>query len=89
MDVITTRKVDELGRIVLPTNVRKTLGIKAGSELQIECRNHEIVLKTPENSCYVCGSKKDLVPIENSHICLSCIKKLEQAMHKAGVFIGD
>ena len=51
MDAITTRKVDELGRIVLPANVRKILGIEAGSELQIECRNHEIVLKIPENSC--------------------------------------
>lgn len=84
MDAITTRKVDELGRIVLPANVRKILGIEAGSELQIECRNHEIVLKIPENSCYICGSKKDLVPLENSHICLSCVKKLEQALQKAG-----
>lgn len=89
MDAITTRKVDELGRIVLPSKVRKALGIKAGSELQIECRNHEIVLKIPENSCYICGSKKELVSLDNSHICLSCIKKLQHAIHKAGVYKGD
>ncbi|HFR4141707.1 AbrB family transcriptional regulator [Bacillus cereus] len=49
------RKVDELGRVVLPVELRRTLGIVEGTRLDFHVEGENIVLRKYENSCFVTG----------------------------------
>ncbi|MEW4213421.1 AbrB/MazE/SpoVT family DNA-binding domain-containing protein [Bacillus thuringiensis] len=49
------RKVDELGRIVIPVELRRTLGIVEGTTLDFHVERENIVLRKYENSCFVTG----------------------------------
>ena len=55
------RKVDELGRIVLPIELRRTLDIAERDELEIFMENDRIVLQKFEPACLFCGSSRGLV----------------------------
>lgn len=50
-----TRKVDELGRVVIPVELRRTLGIAEGTALDFHVDGENIVLRKPEKSCFVTG----------------------------------
>ncbi|PFQ19905.1 AbrB/MazE/SpoVT family DNA-binding domain-containing protein [Bacillus cereus] len=49
------RKVDELGRVVIPVELRRTLGIVEGTSLDFHIEGENIVLRKYENSCFVTG----------------------------------
>ncbi|WIV95408.1 AbrB/MazE/SpoVT family DNA-binding domain-containing protein [Bacillus bombysepticus] len=49
------RKVDELGRVVIPVELRRTLGIVEGTTLDFHVEGENIVLRKYENSCFVTG----------------------------------
>ncbi|OUB75308.1 AbrB/MazE/SpoVT family DNA-binding domain-containing protein [Bacillus thuringiensis] len=49
------RKVDELGRVVIPVELRRTLGIVEGTTLGFHVEGENIVLRKYENSCFVTG----------------------------------
>ncbi|MGH0585635.1 AbrB/MazE/SpoVT family DNA-binding domain-containing protein [Bacillus mycoides] len=49
------RKVDELGRVVIPVELRKTLGIAEGTALDFHVDGENIVLRKHEKSCFVTG----------------------------------
>ncbi|HDX9612850.1 TPA: AbrB/MazE/SpoVT family DNA-binding domain-containing protein [Bacillus toyonensis] len=49
------RKVDELGRVVIPVELRRTLGIAEGTALNFHVDGENIVLKKHEKSCFVTG----------------------------------
>lgn len=70
------RKVDGLGRIVLPTELRRAVNMKAGAEVQIELQGNKIVLTPVEFSCALCGSAEHLIPFEESLVCMDCAHKL-------------
>ncbi len=70
------RPVDELGRIVLPKELRNTLGIKTKDSLEIYVDEESIVLKKYEPACIFCGNVKDHVIYGGKNICKDCIKKL-------------
>jgi len=70
------RKVDELGRIVLPIDYRKSLNIKEGDEIEITLKSNEITLKKPIYGCYLCGSAVDLVKIGDKAACRSCGERI-------------
>ena len=55
------RKVDELGRIVLPIELRRTMGIEVKDALEIYVDGDHIVLKKYEPSCVFCGNAKDII----------------------------
>ncbi|HDR8244618.1 AbrB family transcriptional regulator [Bacillus thuringiensis] len=54
-----TRKVDELGRVVIPVELRRTLGIVEGTTLDFHVEGENIVLRKYENSCFVTGEVSD------------------------------
>ena len=54
------RKVDELGRIVLPIELRRTLGIDLRDPLEIYVEGESIVLKKYNPTCIFCGSKENI-----------------------------
>ncbi|KAA6469337.1 MULTISPECIES: AbrB/MazE/SpoVT family DNA-binding domain-containing protein [Bacillus cereus group] len=53
------RKVDELGRVVIPVELRRTLGIAEGTALDFHVYGDNILLKKQEKSCFVTGEVSD------------------------------
>ena len=66
------RHLDDLGRIVIPKEIRKNLGLNENSRLEIMQENKTIVLKIPENKICKCGRALE----ENSNYCPNCGKKI-------------
>jgi len=73
------RKVDELGRIVLPIEYRQALNIKERDEIEITLKANEITLKKPIYGCHFCGSAANLVRIGDKAICRSCGERVHNA----------
>ncbi|GAA5344167.1 AbrB family transcriptional regulator [Planifilum fimeticola] len=76
------RKVDELGRVVLPVELRRTLGIDVRDPLEIYVDGGSIVLKKYTPSCLFCGQSKDMIVFRNRNICRSCLTELAAAAEK-------
>lgn len=72
------RKVDELGRIVLPIELRRTLDIAERDELEIYMEQDRIVLQKYEPACIFCGSSKGLVTHKNKNVCQDCVQSLSE-----------
>lgn len=72
-----TRKVDELGRIVLPIELRRTLDIAEKDALEIYVEGTSIVLKKHCPSCIFCDSSRDLVAFRDKSVCPKCLKELK------------
>ena len=72
------RKVDELGRIVLPVELRRTLDIAERDALEIFVDGSSIVLKKYRPSCIFCDSSKDVVNFKGKNICPKCMKELKE-----------
>lgn len=70
------RKVDELGRIVLPIELRRTLDIAVKDALEIYVEGSSIVLKKYRPSCIFCDSSRDLVMYKDKNVCPKCLKEL-------------
>jgi len=70
------RKVDELGRIVLPVELRRTLDIAERDELEIYLDEDKIVLKKYEPTCVFCGSAENVMLFKNKNICQNCKAEL-------------
>ncbi|HCC01332.1 MAG TPA: AbrB family transcriptional regulator [Ruminococcaceae bacterium] len=77
------RKVDELGRIVLPKELRNTLNINEKDPLEIYVdEDSKIVLKKYEPACIFCGSMNDIISFKGHNVCRECAKKLEKAFNE-------
>lgn len=72
------RKVDELGRIVLPIELRRTLNIEIKDPLEIYVDGEAILLKKYQPACVFCGSSDDVIQIKGKNICANCIKELQE-----------
>lgn len=72
------RKVDELGRIVLPIELRRTLDIEERDQLEIYLEGDKIVLKKHEAACLFCGSAQGLTTYRGKQICGSCIRGINR-----------
>ena len=71
------RKVDELGRIVLPIEIRKVLDIKQGDAIEIFTDNDKIVLQKYQPSCIFCNNAENIVYFQNKRVCFDCLEKLK------------
>ena len=72
------RKVDELGRIVLPIELRRTMGIDVKDSLEIYVDGDSIILRKYEPSCIFCGNAKDIVNFKGKNVCPKCIRELQE-----------
>ncbi len=70
------RKVDELGRIVLPVELRRTLDINIKDPIEIYVDGEFILLKKYEPACIFCGNAKDVKNLHGKNICSECVKDL-------------
>lgn len=70
------RRVDELGRIVLPIEMRRTLNIEEKDSLEIYVEGDNVILRKYQPTCIFCESTKDLVSLRGKNVCPDCIQKL-------------
>ena len=71
-----SRKVDELGRIVIPKEIRDKFDIKTNDRMDIYVENDLISLVEDSHKCTFCSSTKDLINHNNKHVCNKCMQKL-------------
>lgn len=70
------RKVDELGRIVLPVELRRTMDIAERDQLEIYLDGDKIVLKKNDPACVFCGATQRLSDYRGKQICRDCIESV-------------
>ena len=70
------RRVDELGRIVIPIELRNNLKIAEKDPIEIFVDGSSIVLKKHEETCIFCGATKDLVSYKDKLVCTKCANKI-------------
>lgn len=70
------RKVDELGRIVIPIELRRTLGIDVKDALEIYVEDEKIILKKYLPACIFCDSADDVNVIKGKNICAQCLTEI-------------
>jgi len=74
-----TRKIDELGRIVLPIEIRRTLDLSSGDSMEIFVDEEKIVLKKYQPSCIFCGGADKLTLYKGRLICGDCVNALKNS----------
>lgn len=72
------RRMDELGRIVLPAEIRKHLNLSQKDPIEIYVNGESIVLKKYSPACIFCGEADDIVVYRGRNVCSSCIKVLKR-----------
>jgi len=71
------RKVDELGRIVIPMELRRTLDIAEKDSLEIYTEGGQIILKKYQPTCVFCGEGKNMANYKGKNICTSCLSEIK------------
>lgn len=72
------RKVDELGRVVIPIELRRTLEIAEKDSLEIYVDGEQIILKKYAPACIFCGQAKNVKQFKGKNICPGCLKDLKK-----------
>ena len=74
------RKVDELGRIVLPIELRRTLGIEEKDRSEIFVDGESIILRKYQPACIFCDNAKDIINYKGKNICPDCIRAMNEKL---------
>lgn len=74
------RKVDELGRVVIPIELRRTLGIAERDALEIYTDQDRIILRKyePTCTCIFCGNADDVILFKGKNICKDCLAEIKK-----------
>ena len=71
------RRVDELGRIVIPKHIRRSLGLETRTKVQFDVEGDRLIITKAYSTCVLCGSENDLTEVQGKHICANCINLLK------------
>lgn len=74
------RKVDELGRVVLPISIRQTLEINEKDPIEIFIDDGKIILQKYQPSCIFCNNAANIVYFNGKRICEDCLKKIKEVL---------
>lgn len=72
------RNLDNLGRVVIPKEMRKMLGINEGDPVEIVKVQNEVVVRKYIKGCIFCGSGEDISEFREFHVCEECKKVLRK-----------
>lgn len=72
------RKVDALGRIVIPHELREALGIDSGDELELCCQGEALVLRKFSSACVFCGGRESIYVFREKYVCGECLQSLRK-----------
>lgn len=70
------RRVDDLGRIVIPVELRRMLELENGQDVSITVQADALVLRKFMPGCVFCGEWEQLAVFEGKHVCASCRNRL-------------
>lgn len=73
------RRVDELGRVVIPIELRNKFGIAEKDPIEIYVDGSTIVLKKYEPNCIFCGNSKNLIEYKGKLVCEKCLKQMTES----------
>ncbi len=71
------RKIDDLGRIVLPISIRQTMDISSGDPIEIFVDNGKVMLQKYQPACVFCNNAEDIVYFNGKRICENCLAKIK------------
>ena len=71
------RHIDELGRIVIPKEMRRKMDIESGDEIEFFAEDDRIVLRKYQPSCLFCGSETVLVEYKGKRLCTDCVAEMK------------
>ena len=77
-DIGIVRNIDEMGRLVIPKEMRRKMDIETGDEIEFFIEGDRIVLRKYQPSCLFCGNTEDNVLFDNKRICRACLDKLKE-----------
>ncbi|MEA2002359.1 MAG: AbrB/MazE/SpoVT family DNA-binding domain-containing protein [Actinomycetota bacterium] len=72
MDTAMVRKIDDLGRIVIPAETRRLFNIREGDELAISVDGDSIIIRKLDATCVFCGSTEEVSAYKGRGVCASC-----------------
>ena len=72
------RRVDELGRVVIPIELRNKFGIAEKDPIEIYVDGSNIILKKFESNCIFCGNSKKFVEYKGKLVCDKCLEKISE-----------
>ena len=70
------RKIDGLGRIVIPTELRKTMDLDEGTSMEIFVEEGRIIFEKYEKGCIFCGEMDDTFEFEGKVVCGDCLDEM-------------
>jgi AbrB family transcriptional regulator, transcriptional pleiotropic regulator of transition state genes len=76
------RRVDELGRIVLPIELRRIMDIDIKDSIEIFVDGEQIILKKYAPACTFCGNAADVTYFKSKMVCKDCLNEIENAFKK-------
>lgn len=71
------RKIDELGRIVIPAEIRQNMDLKVKDTVEIFTDENRIILQKYQPCCLFCNNADNVVYFQDKRICRSCLEKLK------------
>ena len=72
------RKIDDLGRVAVPKETRRIMGITEGDPIEFFTEGETIILKRYAPGCIFCGEVSDLIQYKEKNICLKCANGLRR-----------
>jgi len=76
-DTGIVRRVDDLGRIVIPMELRRTLGINVKDPMSILVDGDRIILQKHQDVCAICGSDQDVRKVKSRPVCADCVRTIK------------
>ena len=77
------RRIDDLGRVVIPVEMRRVLDMGEREALSISLENNAIVLRRARTGCVFCGGGKDVIDFRGKLVCPRCVRQLAIAQTSA------
>lgn len=71
------RRIDELGRVVLPIELRRTYDLAVRDSIEIYTEDDKIILKKFQRSCIFCGESEDLIEYKGKTVCAKCAQEIK------------
>ena len=78
-DTGIVRNIDEMGRLVLPKEMRRKMGIESGDEIEFYAEEDRIILRKFQPSCFFCGGEKTVVDYKGKRICVDCVAEIKRS----------
>ncbi|KAF0208695.1 MAG: AbrB/MazE/SpoVT family DNA-binding domain-containing protein [Actinomycetota bacterium] len=77
-DTGIVRRVDDLGRIVIPMELRRTLGIAVKDPMSISVEGERVILEKFREACMFCGKRDDISMVKDRPVCGSCVAEIKK-----------